>query len=55
MRRFLTGLLLGLASMYWYAYEKDAFFIEVRNWFVYASHDAGAPAKTDAIFATKKH
>ena len=52
MRRFLTGLLLGLATMYWYAYEKDAFFIAMRNWFAYASHDSGV--KTDKLFTTRR-
>ena len=54
MRRFLTGLLLGLASMYWYTYEKDAFFVSVKSWFAYASHDAGAAAKTDKLFTTRR-
>jgi len=52
MRRFLTGLLLGLASMYWYAYEKDATLMEVRNWFAWASHDSGL--KADKVFTTKR-
>jgi len=52
MRRFLAGLLLGLASMYWYAYEKDAFFMEVKNWFAWASHDPGV--KQEKGFTTKR-
>ncbi len=54
MRRFLAGLLLGLASMYWYAYEKDAFFESAKGWFAYASHDAGAPSKTDTMFSRRR-
>jgi hypothetical protein len=54
MRRFLTGLLLGLASMYWYAYEKDTFFIELRGWFANASHDADAPTKVDKVLGTRR-
>ena len=47
-----SGLLLGLASMYWYAYEKDAFFMEVKNWFAWASHDPGV--KQEKVFTTKR-
>jgi hypothetical protein len=54
MRRFLTGLLLGLASMYWYAYQKDTFFVDVKSWFASASHDAGAPTKVDKFFSPKR-
>ncbi len=54
MRRFLTGLLLGLASMYWYAYQKDAFFDSVSGWFAEASHDAGAPKKVETLFSRRK-
>ena len=54
MRRFLTGLLLGMASMYWYAYQKDAFMDQVKVWFAEASHDAGAPKKVDALFSRRK-
>ena len=53
MRRFLAGLLLGLALMYWYTYEKDAFFLVLQNWFAYASHDADAPAKVDKFFSRR--
>ena len=53
MRRFLTGLLLGLASMYWYAYQKDAFMEQVKSWFAQASHDAGAPRKVDQMFGRR--
>ncbi len=52
MRRFLTGLLLGLASMYWYTHGKDTFLMEVRNWFAYASHDPGV--KPDKVFTTRR-
>ncbi|MBI3769489.1 MAG: hypothetical protein HY271_13500 [Deltaproteobacteria bacterium] len=54
MRRFLTGLLLGLASMYFYAYQKDTFFSEVKEWFASASHDADAPAKVDKFFSPRR-
>jgi hypothetical protein len=54
MRRFLTGLMIGLASMYWYAYQKDAFVDELKGWFANASHDADAPKKVDAMFP-KRH
>jgi hypothetical protein len=42
MRRFVAGLLLGLASMYWYAYQKDAFLQAVNDWFAEASADPNA-------------
>lgn len=42
MRRFVAGLLLGLASMYWYAYQKDAFLQAVTDWFAEASADPNA-------------
>jgi hypothetical protein len=54
MRRFLAGLLLGLASMYWYAYEKDTFFSGVKGWFASASHDADAPAKVEKVFSPRR-
>ena len=54
MRRFLTGLLLGWASMYWYAYQKDAFLVAVQGWFAEASHDADAPAKVEKVFSRRR-
>jgi hypothetical protein len=54
MRRFLAGLMLGLASMYWYAYQKEAFLDEVKMWFASASHDDGVPKRVDTMFP-KKH
>jgi hypothetical protein len=54
MRRFLTGLLLGLASMYWYAYQKEAFVVTVKAWFAEASHDEGAPAKVDNLLSRRR-
>ena len=51
MRQFLTGLLLGLGVMYFYAYEKDAFVDQVQAWFAQASHDDGADAKIDKLTA----
>ncbi|HEY2386865.1 MAG TPA: hypothetical protein VGK30_07870 [Candidatus Binatia bacterium] len=50
MRRFLTGLMLGWATMYWYAYEKDTTLQSLSGWFAQASHDAGAPKKIDQMF-----
>jgi hypothetical protein len=53
MRRFLAGLLLGLASMYWYAYERDACMDALKGWFAQASHDDGAPAKVDSLISRR--
>ena len=53
MRRFLAGLLLGLASMYWYAYQKDAFIDSVKDWFADASADPGAREKLDKMISRK--
>lgn len=53
MRRFLAGLLLGLASMYWYAYQKDAFIESVKDWFADASADPGAREKLDKMISRK--
>ena len=53
MRRFLAGLLIGIAGMYWYAYHKDAFLDQVKVWLADASHDAGAPEKVDKMFPRK--
>jgi len=39
MRRFLVGLLLGLAVMYGYIYYKDAIVLQVKEWLAEASHD----------------
>jgi len=54
MRRFLAGLLLGLGSMYWYAYQKEAFVGQVKTWFAQASHDAGAPQKVDKLMSGRR-
>jgi hypothetical protein len=54
MRRFLAGLLLGIASMYWYAYQKDAFVLQVKAWFSDASHDPEAPEKVDKMFSRRR-
>jgi hypothetical protein len=54
MRRFLAGLLLGVASMYWYTYQKDAFMEEVKQWFADASSDPEAEAKINKMFSGKK-
>jgi hypothetical protein len=53
MRRFLAGLLLGVASMYWYAYQKEAFIEDVKGWFAKASHDADGPKKVDTMFSRR--
>ena len=54
MRRLLAGLLLGMASMYWYAYQKDAFIMQVQGWFAEASHDADAPEKVEKMFSRRR-
>ena len=54
MRRFLAGLLIGVASMYWYAYQKEAFVDQVKGWFATASHDPGAPEKVDKMFPRRR-
>jgi hypothetical protein len=54
MRRFVAGLLLGLASMYWYAYQKDAFLQAASDWFAGASADPNAKEKMDKMI-TGKH
>lgn len=54
MRRFLAGMLLGIASMYWYAYEKEPFLASVKGWFADASHDDDAPTKIDKVFSRRR-
>ena len=54
MRRFVAGLLLGLASMYWYAYQKDAFLEAVSDWFVQASADPNAKEKMDKMISRRR-
>jgi hypothetical protein len=54
MRRFLAGLLTGIAVMYWYAYQKDAFFDQVKVWLADASHDPGAQEKVDKMFPRRR-
>lgn len=54
MRRFVAGLLLGLASMYWYAYQKDTFFEAVGDWFAQASADPNAKANMDKMLSQKR-
>ena len=51
MRRFVIGLLLGWASMYWYAYQKDAFFQSAGDWFAHASSDPDAKTKMDRMIS----
>ncbi len=54
MRRFVAGLLLGLASMYWYAYQKEAFVQAANDWFAEASSDPNAKAKIDKMTSRKR-
>jgi hypothetical protein len=53
MRRFVAGLLLGMASMYWYAYQKDAFLQTASDWFADASSDPNAKQKIDKMISRK--
>lgn len=54
MRRFIAGLLLGLASMYWYAYQKDAFMVAVADWFAEASADPNARQNLDNMMSRRR-
>ena len=54
MRQFVMGLLLGLASMYWYAYQKDAFVQSASDWFAEASSDPNAKANMDKMISRKR-
>ena len=54
MRQFLTGLLLGLGLMYFYAYQKDAFMLQATSWFAAASHDADAEEKIEKMTARRR-
>lgn len=54
MRRFVAGLLLGMASMYWYAYQKDAFVQSASDWFAEASADPNAKANMDKMISRKR-
>ena len=54
MRQFLIGLLVGLASMYWYAYQKDAFVQSASDWFAAASADPDAKAKMDKMISRQR-
>ena len=54
MRNFLAGLLLGLAGMYWYIYQKDDFVLQVENWFAEASYDPGGPRKLDKPLSQRR-
>lgn len=53
MRQFVAGLLLGLASMYWYAYQKDAFLQSASDWFAEASADPNAKEKMDKMISRR--
>ena len=54
MRRFVAGLLLGLASMYWYAYQMEAVVQAASDWFAQASSDPDAKEKVDKM-TSRKH
>jgi hypothetical protein len=54
MRRFVAGLLLGLASMYFYAYQKDTFFQAVGDWFAQASADPNAKENINKMMSRKR-
>ena len=54
MRRFVAGLLLGLASMYWYAYPKDTFFQAVGDLFAEASRDPNAKDNLDKMISKRR-
>ncbi|MEO6027755.1 MAG: hypothetical protein ABIR79_12895 [Candidatus Binatia bacterium] len=53
MRRFVAGLLLGMASMYWYAYQKDAFVQSASDWFADASSDPNAKENINKMMSRK--
>ena len=53
MRQFLAGLLLGLACMYWYAYQKDAFLQSASDWFAEASADPNAKENMDKMISRR--
>jgi len=53
MRRFVAGLLLGWASMYWYAYQKETFLQATSDWFAEASSDPNAKEKIDKMTSRK--
>ena len=54
MRQFIMGLLLGLASMYFYAYQKDAFMQSTADWFASASADPHAKENISKMM-NRKH
>jgi len=54
MRRFIAGLLLGMASMYWYAYQKDTFIQAASDWFAAASADPNVKEKIDKMISRKQ-
>ena len=54
MRRFVAGLLLGMASMYWYAYQKDATFQAASDWFASASADPNAKENLNKMMTRKR-
>jgi hypothetical protein len=54
MRRFVAGLLIGLASMYWYAYQKEAFLQAASDWFAQASADPDAKEKIEKMTSGRR-
>jgi hypothetical protein len=54
MRQFVAGLLLGLAAMYWYAYQKETFVQAANDWFAEASADPDAKVKMDKMISRRK-
>lgn len=54
MKNFLTGLLIGLAVMYWYAYQKDAFVVQAKVWFAKASADPDAEEKIENMTSRRR-
>lgn len=53
MRQFVAGLLLGMASMYWYAYQKDTFVQAASDWFAEASADPNAKENMDKMISRR--
>jgi hypothetical protein len=54
MRQFVMGLLVGLAAMYWYAYQKETFVQAANDWFVEASADPKARENMDRMISRQR-
>ena len=54
MQRFLTGFVIGIAVMYWYAYQKDAFVEQVTEWFASVSADRNASVSVDGVTSRRR-